>query len=175
MKRFARSGWKSDAAPAGLPGEDDLLHVLAAEHRADLRAVGVEIELKGVSYAAFESSAGARRKVPCGVFGWVEDYPDPSTFLDTLFNGERITAENCNNLAFYNNPEVTHRVNAARETLDPAERTRLFREAESIVLQDAPWVPLSNAQYAIICHPRLHGDIPHPVWLWRYENMWLEP
>jgi len=152
-----------------------LFKPIAEGIQQDLREVGIEAELKGISYAAFEVSSGSRRQVPCGLMGWVEDYPDPSTFLDTLFDGERITDENCNNLAFYNNPEVTRRVVAARDSLDPAERLRLFREAESQVMQDAPWVPLCNEEYPIICQPRLHGDVPHPVWLWRYENMWLDP
>ncbi len=140
----------------------------------DLRAVGIEVELKGISASAFEVKAGSRAgKVACGIYNWSQDYPDPSSFLDVLFNGDRITDQDCNNMAFYSNPEVNRRLALAGESLDPEERLRLYREIESLVMQDAPWVPLNHAQSQIICHPRLHGDVPHPVWGLRYENMWL--
>lgn len=90
-----------------------------------------------------------------------------------LLNGDRITDQDCNNLAFYSNPEVNRRLALAGDSFDPETRLRLFREAESLVMQDAPWVPLYHQQDPIIRHPRLRGDVPHPVYLWRYENMWL--
>ncbi len=139
----------------------------------DLREVGIELELKGVSQPAFELGARARRRAPCGIWGWAQDYPDPGNFLDVLLNGDRITDENCNNQAFYSNAGVNRRLAAATDSIDSGERLRLFREAESIVMRDAPWVPLYHEQYPILCHPRLLGDVAHPVWLWRYENMWL--
>jgi peptide/nickel transport system substrate-binding protein len=104
----------------------------------------------------------------------MQDYPDPSDFLDVLLNGERITDTDCNNASFYNNPEVNRRLDAAVWNLDNGERTRLFREAENIVVEDAPWVPLVHEQIPVLYHPRLRGAQPHPVWLWRYEKMWIE-
>ncbi len=146
---------------------------MAEGMQQDLRAVGIDLELNGVSNSAFEVKVRSRRQVACGIWGWTQDYPDPSNFLDVLFNGDKITDQDCNNVAFYNNPEVNRRLAVAGDSLDPTERLRLYREIESLVMQDAPWVPLYHDQYPILCHPRLHGDVPHPVWLWRYENMWL--
>jgi len=139
----------------------------------DLAAVGIQLELKNVSYPAFEAKVRRRGEVACGLWGWLQDYPDPSTFLDTLLNGDRIQPGGSNNQAFYNNPEFNRRVNEAALLMDAAVRLRLFREAEDIALRDAPWVPLYHEQYAILRSPRLRGDVPHPVWLWRYETMWL--
>jgi ABC-type transport system substrate-binding protein len=147
---------------------------MAEGMQQDLRAVGIEVELKGISSSAFEVKAGSRAgKVTCGMYGYSQDYPDPSNFLDVLFNGDRITDQNCNNKAFYSNPEVNRRLAQAGDSLDSEQRLRLYREIESLVMQDAPWVPLHHAQSRIICHPRMHGDLPHPVWGLRYENMWL--
>ena len=141
----------------------------------DLHAVGIELELTGVSQSAFEVKVRTRREAPCGIWGWGQDYPDPSNFLDVLFNGDRITDQDCNNVAFYNSPEVNRRLAVAGDSLDSGERLRLYREIEAMVLRDAPWVPLYHDQIPVIRNPRLHGDVPHPVWLWRYEHMWLEP
>jgi peptide/nickel transport system substrate-binding protein len=146
---------------------------LAEGMQQELRAVGIEVQLEGINQSAFEVKARSRRQVACGIWSWSQDYPDPSNFLDVLLNGDRITDQDCNNLAFYSNPEVNRRLALAGDSFDPETRLRLFREAESLVMQDAPWVPLYHQQDPIIRHPRLRGDVPHPVYLWRYENMWL--
>jgi peptide/nickel transport system substrate-binding protein len=141
----------------------------------DLHEVGVEAELRPATVAAFEVKVRSRRQVACGYWGWMEDYPDPSDFLDVLLNGDRITEADCNNVAFYNNPEVNRRLAWAGNSIDAAERQTLFREAEQLVVQDAPWAPILHEQLPVINHPRLHGTDQHPVWLWRYEKMWLDP
>ncbi len=141
----------------------------------DLREVGIQVELKPLSYPAFEVKCRARRGTACSLWGWFEDYPDPNDFLDVLLNGERITDADCNNSAFYNNPEVNRRLDRAGGSNDIEERSKLFREAEAIIMKDAPWVPILHEQIPMLKNPRLHGTIPHPVWLWRYEHMWLDP
>jgi ABC-type transport system substrate-binding protein len=141
----------------------------------DLRQVGIEVELRPANFTAFNAKATTRHQVPCGIWAWVQDYPDPSDFLDVLFNGERITETDCNNVAFYNNPEVNRCLDAAVKSLDPGERTRLFRQAENIIMEDVPWAPLIHEQFPVLYHPRVHGADPHPVWLYRYEYMWLDP
>ena len=141
----------------------------------DLREVGVQVDLRPVSYIAFQFKVEARRQVPCGYWGWMEDYPDASDFLDVLFNGERITDTDCNNVSFYNNAEVNHRIDRANASNDAEERIRLYREAESLIMADAPWVPILHERIPKLRNPRLHGTTAHPVWLWRYQHMWLEP
>jgi ABC-type transport system substrate-binding protein len=148
---------------------------LAEGVQQDLRQVGIQAELRPANFTAFDAKVTTRHQVSCGIWGWFQDYPDPSDFLDVLLNGERITDNECNNIAFYNNPEVNQCLGAAGKSLDPGERTRLFRQAENLIMQDAPWAPLIHEQIPVLYHPRVHGTDPHPVWLWRYEYMWLDP
>lgn len=146
---------------------------LAVGIEEDLRKVGIVAELKSANSEMFIVKSGTRQQVPCGVSGWFEDYPDPSDFLDPLLNGTRITASDCNNLAFYNNPAVNTLLERANNSLDTALRTRLFQESENLIMKDAPWVPLLHEEMPRLNSARLRGTQPHPVWLWRYERMWL--
>jgi ABC-type transport system substrate-binding protein len=147
---------------------------MAEAIQQDLQAIGVQVELRSANYNAFQVKAETRHQVEFGIWGWMLDYPDPSDFLDVLLSGERITETDCNNAAFYNSSEVNRLLAQAAGTVELPERTRLFRLAENKVLEDAPWVPLIHEQIPVLYHPRLHGTQPHPVWLWRYEKMWLE-
>jgi oligopeptide transport system substrate-binding protein len=140
----------------------------------DLKEVGINAELHGINQDTYWVKAGSRGQVPCGIAGWIEDYPDPSDFLDVLFNGAHVTETDCVNLAFYNNPAVTKLLDQANRSMKADERTRLFQDAEVMVMYDAPWVPFVHPQMLILNNPRLHGTQPHPVWGCRYERMWVD-
>jgi oligopeptide transport system substrate-binding protein len=67
--------------------------------------------------------------------GWIADYADPSTFLE-LFRG----GSNLNN-TFYDRPAFDQILQAAQLTEDEA-RMNLLHEAEWMLLQDMPVIPL---------------------------------
>lgn len=141
----------------------------------DLAEVGIRLRLQPLSYAAFENKAQTRRQAACGFWGWNQDYPDPSNFLDVLLGGHRITDQSCNNTAFYANPAVDDLLARAGREDEVVRRRELYRQAEVLVMRDAPWVPVIHEQLPMLNHPSLHGTDPHPVWGWRYERMWLDP
>jgi peptide/nickel transport system substrate-binding protein len=156
--------------------QDRPIYVRLAEGvQQDLQQVGIRAALQPANFPAFDAQVSTRHQAPCGVWGWTEDYPDPGDFLDVLFNGEHITDTDCNNVSFYNNPKVNRLLDQAMHSLDSTERTRQFQEAEDLILQDGPWAPLIHEETPVLYNPRVHGDEPHSVLLWRFENMWLDP
>ena len=141
----------------------------------DLKEVGIEVDLKPVAYAVFDEATGKRKEVAASIFGWSQDYPDASDFLDVLFNSERISDEHCNNLAFYADPKLDELLKAAAaETRDPARRLRIYREAEEKVVRDAPWVFLYHPIDYRLVQPWVKGFKMHSVWLVRFEKLWME-
>ncbi len=159
----------------GYLGDQLVFERMAAGIQQDLKEAGIDVSLRPANFTAFDYEATTRHQIPCGLWGWFQDYPDPSDFLDVLFNGRYITETDCNNTTFYNNPEVNSLLDQATSSLNKDERTRLFQQAESRIMQDAPWAPLIHEVFPILYNPRVHGTQPHPVWLWRYEWMWLDP
>lgn len=148
---------------------------LAQSIQQDLQQAGINATLRPLNDAVFFVNASTRHQTQCALWDWFQDYPDPSDFLDTLFNGRYITETDCNNTAFYNNPLVNRLLDEATSSLDLNARTRLFKQAEDLIMQDAPWAPLIHESVPVIYNRRVHGTQPHPVWLWRYEWMWLDP
>jgi oligopeptide transport system substrate-binding protein len=71
------------------------------------------------------------------IYGWVADYPDPQDFLDTLFH-----TGSTNNIGNYSNKEVDNLLDQAGKETDEDKRLSLYREAEQIILADAPCLPL---------------------------------
>lgn len=140
----------------------------------DLRAVGVRVKLNVVAYNVYLGATGKRREVALSLSGWFQDYPDPSTFLDVLFHGERITDIESTNTAFLDDPEVNRLIDdASRQPLGP-HRLELYRAAERAVLARAPAVFLFHQVSYAVASPRVRGHALHPVWVERLDRLSLE-
>lgn len=68
--------------------------------------------------------------------GWFGDYNDPTTWLDMYRVGDS------NNDAGYENPEYDELLRQAAAESDAQKRFDLLRQAEAILIQDAPIVPI---------------------------------
>jgi len=140
----------------------------------DLAQVGIKAELIPLSFAQLLDSDERRNTVQCSLGAWSQDFPDPSDFLDVMFNGNRITDEGCQNTSFYNNPAVNKLLVQAADCPDRTRRLRLYQTAEQIIVTDAPYVPLDHPYYYALRQPWLHGVHLHPVLYFRFERMWLD-
>ena len=116
---------------------------LAAELiQRDLRAVGVDAELRGMLWNEFLSfAANPQRESGAVIFGWTADVNDPDNFLRLLTCG----AIPGLNAAAWCNTEFDEIVRRARTIRDPVERAALYRRAQEIFIEEAPWVPIAHA------------------------------
>ena len=81
--------------------------------------------------------------------GWIGDYEDPNTFLDTLMPGRG------NNKTGWANLEYEKLVNQANEIQDTEERFALLREAEKILIDEMPIIPI----YTYVRQYQLSDDV----------------
>ena len=139
--------------------------MIASAIQFDLAQVGIKAELNPVSFASLMDSMERRKTVQCSLGGWSQDYPDPSDFLDVLFNGNRITDEGCQNYSFYNSPQVNKLLAEAATCKDPQQRLRLYQAAEQAIVDDAPVAPLYQPYQFALRQPWLHGALQHPVFV----------
>lgn len=83
--------------------------------------------------------------------GWIGDYMDPSTFMELhMSNGT-------NNHTFWNNAQYDSLVREAALTSDKSKRYDLYRQAEQIMLDEAPVVPLFTYSREIMLNERVSG------------------
>jgi len=137
--------------------------------QANLKQAGVTVNLKAVTYAELKTAAGKRHNIQMSLMGWLQDFPDPSNFLDVLFNGEKITDTSSNNRAFYNNPQVNALLNAAGIETNQAKRLKMYQQAEKIIVNEAPWIFLLHTERYVVHQPWIKGYTLHPMWSARYE------
>ncbi len=164
-------GLAVELATRSRPSEKPIAEAL----QEDLRHVGVKATLNPIAFPQWLDLSSRRGKMAFTINAWFQDYPDPSNFLDILLNGERITESNCNNRAFYNNPEVNRLLAAARGETDVARRMALYQQAEARIVDDAPWIFCYWPTRFVLVQPWVHGFRLHPVTNVRDEQLWLAP
>jgi oligopeptide transport system substrate-binding protein len=80
--------------------------------------------------------------------GWIADYHDPHNFLDVLFytGGE-------NNFFEYSNPDLDALLEQAAIEQDEATRLTMYQQAEQLVVDEAPCLPLLYGRNHILVKP----------------------
>lgn len=155
-----------------LTTNDSTTLTLAQSIQADLKTIGITVDLKSEGAASYVQDANKLR-YPIVFAGWYQDFPDPEDFLDVLGDGNEIAAGN--NRADYNNPTVNKQLAEAGSMLNGPARYALYSKIQNEILADVPWVPLYNpVQYAAV-QPWLKGFYMSPVLEDPLQNLWIAP
>jgi oligopeptide transport system substrate-binding protein len=123
------------------------------------QTLGFEVEFQQVEWATFLQDLNGKKLQMFSGLGWQADYPDPQNFLDVLFHSESEI-----NHGAYSNRQLDGILEQARTEPDWNRRVELYRQAEQLVLEDAPWVPLwfsSEAPYLL--KPYVKGFVEAPL------------
>lgn len=121
--------------------------------------LGVDVAIEQTEFSTFLQDI-QRDPNPYPMFnlGWIADYPDPQNFLDLLFHGE-----SSQNHTGYDNPRVNELLEEARTLEDEARRCQIYREVEEIIVEEAPWIPLSHGKEYWLSKPYVEGQFFPPL------------
>ena len=86
-----------------------------------------------------------RRDYDSFLFGWTATYPDPMNFLDELFNSRSRF-----NPVGWSNAEFDGLVERAMAIADHDRRAEVYKDAECLVMQDLPVIPLVVPDYVAL-------------------------
>lgn len=134
-----------------------------------LRAVGIRLKLVGMEPGAYMNDL-VNGSTQMFRFGWGADYPDPDSFLYSLYHSGEIGN---NNLNFYSNPAVDELLEKARGELDAEKRGELYRRIETKLLADMPAVYLYSGVETDLLTPRVRGLTINKLDLKPMNRVWL--
>lgn len=103
------------------------------------------------------------------VLGWIADYPDPQNFLQTLF----YTGTEYNNGRF-SSKELDDLIDRAAVEQDHDRRMRLYQQAEQVVVDQAPVIPLWFNQSYVLVNPRVKNYSIDPLGVPRLNLVTIE-
>jgi ABC-type transport system substrate-binding protein len=135
----------------------------------DLKAVGIEVELRPLATSAFYAAIGKPGTVPMAVTSKGANYPDAYDYLShptcgTAQPGTRYPSYYCN--AAYD--ELIRKAEALGA--DPAARLAVYQQAEDLLLQELPRIFLYNAVQHTMHSARVKDFYVHPIFLWWWRD-----
>lgn len=135
---------------------------IAEAIQADLKQVGIETQIVSFEWGTYLDKL-SNSEHDMALAGWIGDNGDPDNFLYTLLDKENTKKGSAANYAFYRSEAVHQLLVKARTVYDQAERTRLYEEAQILIKQDAPWVPLFHSTQMMATLAGVEGFYLHPV------------
>lgn len=128
---------------------------MATVIQAQLAEVGIVAEVEVLDFGGMVAAANA------GEYDIVVtryDWNDPD--LLRVYLSEASIGSG--NRYFYANPDLDALTTAGRQEFDPAARLAIYADAQRILMQDVPWVPLHMAITKIVVNERIHdADMIH--------------
>lgn len=132
--------------------------------RAQLADVGVNVELRTLEWVQYvphvRRTKADGNDIQFAMLGWGTVTMDADYGLFALFHSSQHPPGF--NGAFYSNPTVDALLEAARSTLNLAEREAAYADAIAAIWEDAPWLFLYSETQVTAVRSNVTGFVVHP-------------
>jgi len=178
---------KALLAEAGFPkGFETTLHPAVGRYymdvnvatavAADLLKVGIKAEIKMMEWGTYLPSILREKDVvehKIYMLGWGCVTGDADYGLYTLFHSGEWPKKGMN-ASFFKNEKLDQLLDAARSTANPEERKRLYKEAMTIIMDEAPWLFLHSEMQMVGARANVKGLLVHPTERVIAKEAWIE-
>lgn len=150
------------------PTADTARTMLEAIQEMWRRELGIEVRVTNLEWKVFLDTL-SKRDYQIGFMSWIGDYIDPNTFLSVM------RSNSGNNRTNWKSSAYDGLLDRADLTTDRAARYALMGEAEKLLTNDQPIIPLWHLNRTYLLHPSVRGFTPNLLDLHSYKHIWLEP
>lgn len=129
--------------------------------------LGIDVTLRNVERKV-QLDALSKKQYVISRTGWIADYNDPMTFLDMFVTGGG------NNNPGYSNPEYDKLIASAKSETNNDKRTAAMHQAEDILLNDMPVIPLYYYSNVSVIKSNIKGIENSPLGFVYFRNTTVE-
>ncbi len=178
--RFDPEKARECLAKAGYPGgkgfpKVELLFNTSEDHRLIAEALqamwkrelGVQIELSNQEWASY-LNATTSKNYQIARRSWIGDYLDPSTFLTLWMSGDG------NNRTGWASARYDALMRAAGSESDPAKRLTMLSQAEGVLLDEMPVLPIYHYVSSDLIKPYVRGITPTLLDFHPMKSVWID-
>ncbi|NOP02598.1 ABC transporter substrate-binding protein, partial [Klebsiella pneumoniae] len=115
--------------------------------QADLAKIGIKAEIRVIEWGELirRAKAGEHDLL---FMGWAGDNGEPDNFLSPQFSCAAVKSGT--NFARFCDSRLDQLISAGRTTNDQSVRSRLYQQAQTLIQQQALWVPLAHPTAAAL-------------------------
>ena len=130
--------------------------------------LGLTVPLKNMETKTFIKATATLDYKGFARFGYAADYIDPYTFLN-LF-----TTDGGDNGTGWMDERYVKLIDTANRTLDAAKRNQMLFEAETLLLNEQPIIPLTTSTTNWLKKPYVKGMYPNALTLHPWKYVYIE-
>ncbi|QBF24298.1 ABC transporter substrate-binding protein [Pseudomonas tructae] len=122
--------------------------------QADLGKIGIKAEIRVIEWGELirRAKAGEHDLL---FMGWAGDNGDPDNFLSPQFSCAAVKSGT--NFARYCDQRLDQLISAGKTTTDQSVRSRLYQQAQTLIQQQALWLPLAHPTAAVLTRKDVEG------------------
>ncbi len=139
--------------------------------QSNLKAVGVNVTLQTMEWGAYLAKLRSKEQ-ELFALSWMAGNEDPDLVMYPLLHSSQWTP-NGPNRALYKNDTFDELLHQARLTTDEKKRADLYRQAQRILVDDAPWIFVDHEIQTAAHVKRVQGFKLHPSFDLRVETISL--
>ncbi|AQS48429.1 ABC transporter substrate-binding protein [Thioclava sp. JM3] len=129
--------------------------------QSDLAKVGVKANIVSYEWGEYLKKSKDPSRDGAVILGWTGDNGDPDNFLAVLLGCS--AAESGANRAFWCNQKFDDLITKARQSNDQAERTKLYKEAQEVFKEQAPWDTIAHSTVFMPMSKKVTGYVMSPL------------
>jgi peptide/nickel transport system substrate-binding protein len=140
--------------------------------QSNLKAVGVTVNMQTMEWGAYLAKLRSKEQ-ELFALSWMAGMEDPDMVMYPLLHSSQWTP-NGPNRALYRNEQFDKLLTEARLTTDQARRAAMYRQAQKILIEDAPWIFVDHEVQIAAHSKRVSGFKLHPSFDLRVETIALK-
>ena len=131
------------------------------------QTLGIDVTILNKDWKSY-LSATSNMNYSIARAGWIGDYVDPNTFLDIFL------AEGGNNRTGFANARYDELIQRAGRATDKATRYQYFQQAEQILIDELPIIPIYTYTRVYLKHPSLQGWHSNVLDRHPYKHLYIQ-
>lgn len=140
--------------------------------QSQLKEVGIKVNIVTYEWGTYLDKLSALQHDMC-LIGWTGDNGDPDNFLNVLLSIQA-TNKPAQNYAFWKNEKFNSLITQAKETNDKDKRIKLYKEAQVIFHEEAPWVPIAHSVVVEPMKKTVMDFKLSPLGKREFRQVWIE-
>jgi oligopeptide transport system substrate-binding protein len=168
---------KSGFGPGKRPPDLQILYNTMESHRDIAQVIsqmwkenlGLDAELVNYEWKVYLENTKNLNYRSLARASWIGDFADPISFL------ELYTTTDGNNRTGFSDPAYDRAVAETWHLADPAQRMEKLKEAEAILMDRMPVIPIYYYSLQEMRSPKLKNAEPNPLGRYTWKDIYLAP
>ncbi|MCG7345765.1 ABC transporter substrate-binding protein [Sporosarcina sp. ACRSL] len=127
--------------------------------QSNLADIGIKAKIVSYEWPTYLDKA-SKGEADAFMLGWTGDNGDADNFIYVLLDEDNIGS---NNYTYFKNDAMHDLLIEAQTEVDEDKRIELYKKAQEIIHEEAPWVPIAHSTPLLAATKDLTGFVPHPT------------